>query len=179
MNPLFQGQKVHYTVRESPLGTILVAATSKGVCFLEFASNRDYTPRLKKLMSLFGENVTEETNEHLNNIIIELDEYFQRKRQVFETPLDVYGSNYQKKVWKTICDVGYGETITYGEQARRIGDVEMVREVARTNGCNRIAILIPCHRIIGAKGKLTGYGAGLWRKKWLLELEGVLPLSIF
>ncbi len=109
----------------------------------------------------------------------ELERYFAGELTTFETPLEVPGTEFQQAVWSALRDVPYGETISYGEQARRIGRPEAVRAVARANGDNRIAIIVPCHRVIGADGRLTGYGGGLWRKRRLLELErGEIALGL-
>src|SRR5688572_12776430 len=111
-----------------------------------------------------------------NDIILrigkELDAYFAGELREFTVPLETPGSPFQRAVWEELLRIPYGETRSYGEQARRLGQpLEMVRAVGRANGDNRIAIVIPCHRVIGADGKLTGYGGGLWRKRRLLDLE--------
>jgi AraC family transcriptional regulator of adaptative response/methylated-DNA-[protein]-cysteine methyltransferase len=111
------------------------------------------------------------TSPHFDRLTSELDEYFEGKRKTFTVPLDTAGTTFQQRVWQMLTTIPYGQTRSYGEQARLIGMPTAVRAVARANGDNRISILIPCHRVVGADGKLTGYGGGLWRKQWLLELE--------
>ena len=102
----------------------------------------------------------------------QIDEYFARKRRDFDLALAPSGTEFQRAVWAALCDIPYGETISYLELARRIGQPTATRAVGRTNGLNPISIVVPCHRVIGADGSLTGYGGGLERKARLLELEG-------
>jgi len=113
------------------------------------------------------------------NIFSQLQEYFNRKRKEFELPLEILGTEFQKNVWIELTKIPYGETISYGELANRMGDKNLMRAVAATNGANPIPIIIPCHRVIGADGSLTGYGGGLDVKRKLLELEGSWSLSLF
>jgi len=104
-------------------------------------------------------------------IASQVAEYFAGERHNFDVPLAPSGTKFQKKVWQELCRIPFGETISYGELARRIGQPTASRAVGLANGRNPIAIIIPCHRVIGADGSLTGYGGGLWRKKKLLDLE--------
>ena len=103
-----------------------------------------------------------------------MDEYFRKQRKVFELPLKPEGTDFQKKVWQALTQVPYGKTSTYKEIAERTGDLKAVRAVGGANRKNPIAIIIPCHRIIGSDNHLTGYAGGLWRKEWLLRHEGAL-----
>lgn len=105
----------------------------------------------------------------------QLQEYFDRRRSDFDLPLDPRGSAFQQTVWKALLRIPLGKTISYLELARRVGDEKAVRAVGHANGQNPIPIIIPCHRVIGSDGNLTGYGGGIWRKKWLLRHEGMLP----
>lgn len=113
------------------------------------------------------------------SVFTQLREYFDRKRKDFELPLGILGTDFQKKVWDNLRKIPYGETISYGELANRMGDKNLMRAVAAANGANPIPIIIPCHRVIGADGSLTGYGSGLDVKQKLLELEGSWSLSLF
>ncbi|MHB8055173.1 MAG: methylated-DNA--[protein]-cysteine S-methyltransferase [Candidatus Aminicenantales bacterium] len=101
----------------------------------------------------------------------QLGEYFAGKRRVFDLPLDLNGTPFQREVWGALQKVPFGETTSYGEIARRIGRPAAVRAVGAANGRNPVSIIVPCHRIVGADGRLTGYGGGLWRKEWLLRHE--------
>jgi len=109
----------------------------------------------------------------------ELTEYFNRERKEFGIELEIVGSDFQKKVWKELTKIPYGETISYGKLAIRMGDKNLMRAVAAANGSNPIPIIIPCHRVIGKDGSLTGYGGGLEVKKKLLELEGSRTMDLF
>ena len=101
----------------------------------------------------------------------QLDRYFKGELMTFKIPLNFEGTNFQQKVWAELLKIPFGETITYMELAVRLGDAKAIRAVGTANGRNPIAIIIPCHRVIGVGNKLTGYAGGIWRKKWLLELE--------
>ena len=109
----------------------------------------------------------------LSNAVEQLDEYFANKRNVFDLPLAPEGTDFQKRVWNELLTIPFGKTTTYLDMAKRLGDEKVIRAAASANGKNPIAIIIPCHRVIGSDGKLTGYAGGLWRKKWLLKHEGV------
>jgi len=109
----------------------------------------------------------------------QLKQYFDRERKEFNLSLEIIGTEFQKKVWSELTNIPYGETISYGELAKRMGDKNLMRAVAAANGANPIPIIIPCHRVIGADGSLTGYGGGLDVKQKLLELEGRLSMSLF
>jgi len=113
------------------------------------------------------------------NIFTQLREYFNLQRKEFDFPLEILGTDFQKEVWDELIKIPYGETISYGELANRMGDKNLMRAVAAANGANPIPIVIPCHRVIGADGSLTGYGGGLDVKQKLLELEGSWTLSLF
>lgn len=117
------------------------------------------------------ENPTEEIPENLQNCALQLQEYFDGKRRIFDLPLAPQGTDFQKKVWQALLEIPFGKTTSYLELSRKLGDVKAIRAVASANGKNPLWIVIPCHRVIGSDGSLTGYAGGLWRKKWLLELE--------
>ena len=108
---------------------------------------------------------------HCNELNKQIEEYFDGKRKEFSIPLAIVGTTFQKQAWLALQAIPYGETRSYKEQAEFIGNPKAIRAVARANGDNRIAIIIPCHRVIGANGELVGYGGGLWRKRYLIELE--------
>jgi methylated-DNA-[protein]-cysteine S-methyltransferase len=113
--------------------------------------------------------------------IEELDEYFFKERKFFTVELDPAGSDFQRKVWNTLLEIPYGKTISYEEVAIRVGDIKSIRAVGLANGQNPIAIIVPCHRVIGKNGELVGYGGGLENKEWLLQHEGAIlkQLSLF
>ena len=118
--------------------------------------------------------------EVLQNAVSQLNEYFEGKRLNFDLKLNPKGTDFQKKVWKGLLQIPYGKTRTYLEQSKVLGDVKAIRAVASANGKNPLWIVVPCHRVIGSDGSLTGYAGGLWRKKWLLEHENpTMQQSLF
>ncbi len=106
--------------------------------------------------------------------VAQLDQYFKGQRQEFSLKLAPSGSDFQKKVWQQLTKIPYGKTVSYLDIAKSIGQKKAVRAVGNANGRNKIVIIIPCHRVIGSRGQLTGYGGGLWRKEWLLKHENAL-----
>lgn len=113
----------------------------------------------------------EEIPNYLKDCVQQLDEYFKGTRSTFNLKLNPKGTPFQQKVWNELLNVPYGKTRTYLEQSKKLGDIKAIRAVASANGKNPLWIVIPCHRIIGSNGSLTGYAGGIWRKKWLLEHE--------
>lgn len=113
------------------------------------------------------------------NVFHQLKEYFNRKKQEFDLQLEIIGTDFQRDVWNELLKIPYGETISYGQLGERIGDKNKMRAVAAANGANPIPIVIPCHRVIGSDGSLTGYGGGMNVKKKLLELEGSWTMDLF
>ncbi|GJQ20861.1 MAG: hypothetical protein HBSIN02_12160 [Bacteroidia bacterium] len=165
---------------ESPLGPFVAAATSEGVCLLEFSDRRMLDHQVGRLRRYFRKAIVPGTNEHLTRLQKELGEYFSGKRTRFTVPLVFPGSKFEQRVWKALLTIPPGKTVSYQDIAKKIGSPQSVRAVGRANGMNRIAILIPCHRVINKDGSLGGYGGGVWRKKRLLELEGSkLPVGLF
>lgn len=162
---------VHLTRVITPIGPMLLGATDRGVCLLEFTDRRMLETQLRRIARQLDCVFVPGANEHARRLKAELEAYFAGALRTFETPLDMFGTPFQRRVWEALLQIPYGETRSYAEQARAIGEPNAVRAVARANGDNRIAIVIPCHRVIGSDGKLTGYGGGLWRKQYLLELE--------
>jgi AraC family transcriptional regulator of adaptative response/methylated-DNA-[protein]-cysteine methyltransferase len=171
------GNRVVITMLETPLGPLLAGATDQGVNFLEYTDRRMLEHNLKAMRRRFGCAVVPGQHPLLERLREELREYFQGGRQEFTLPLAARGTAFQDKVWQELRRIPYGQTISYDALARRVGQPTAQRAVARANGMNYVAILIPCHRVIGKDGSLTGYGGGLWRKRLLLELErtGRLP----
>lgn len=159
----------------TPLGPMLLGATDEHVCILEFTDRRMLETQLARLSRKLACAFVPGSTDLSRMMERELAEYFAGQRRVFETPLSTPGTDFQQRVWAALREIPYGTVRSYGEQARAIGEPKAVRAVARANGDNRIAIVIPCHRVIGADGTLTGYGGGLSRKRWLLEHEGWRP----
>ncbi len=157
----------------TPLGPTLAGATADGLCLLEFADRRMLETQLRRLQARLGAVFVPGTNGILGRLAHELERYFAGRLRDFSVPLSTPGTAFQRRVWNGLQRVPYGTTTSYARLARGLGRPEAVRAVARANGDNRIAILIPCHRVVGSDGRLTGYGGGLWRKRRLLEHEGV------
>lgn len=171
------GARVVIALLESPLGPLLAGASDAGVCLLEYSDRRTLGHNLEIARRRFGCAVVPGEHRLLDQLRSELKEYFQAQRQVFSVPVASRGTPFQEKVWRELRRIPYGVTISYDALAKRVDQPTAQRAVARANGMNRISILIPCHRVIGKDGSLTGYGGGLWRKRLLLELEqsGTLP----
>lgn len=162
---------VHLSRVETPLGPMLLGATDSGVCLLEFTDRRMLETQLQRIARRLNCAFVPGSNAAADQARTELEEYFARQRTQFDVPLDARGTDFQERVWTALREIPFGETRSYGDQARMIGSPSAVRAVARANGDNRIAIIIPCHRVIGSNGTLTGYGGGIWRKRWLLHHE--------
>lgn len=145
----------------SPLGLVRVTASDSGIQTVFFI---DEEKNLKDDISVSENHITKET-------VRQLDEYFNNKRQIFDLPLSPIGSPFQQSVWKELVKIPFGQTDTYGAIAHKLNNPLSVRAVGAANGKNPIAIIVPCHRVIGANGTLTGYAGGLWRKDYLLKLE--------
>lgn len=156
---------------ETPLGTMYACAIEEGICLLEFTDRKMLETELKYLSKKLNATIVQGNNPHFDLLEQELKEYFEGNRKSFTVPLHTSGSKFQNSVWDALREIPFGETKSYKQQAIAIKNPEAVRAVANANGMNKISILIPCHRVIGADGSLTGYGGGIWRKKWLLELE--------
>ena len=155
----------------TPLGPMFICATDKGICLLEFADRMKLETELKEIQRLLKASIIAGENAHIKLARKELKEYFEGSRKVFSVPLDTPGTEFQNSVWNHLKNISYGETASYQQQAERLHKPKAVRAVASANGVNRVSIIIPCHRVIGKNGNLTGYGGGLERKKWLLEHE--------
>jgi len=159
--------QIVYSKIDTPLGTMIAGATPNGICTLDFTDKKKNNPPFDNDSTNYssGQNIFIETLKK------ELDEYFSKKRKNFSVPLDMIGTDFQKEVWGELLNIPYGETRSYLQQAAAIQKPTSVRAVANANSRNKIAIIIPCHRVIGANGTLTGYAGGLDRKKWLIDLE--------
>jgi AraC family transcriptional regulator, regulatory protein of adaptative response / methylated-DNA-[protein]-cysteine methyltransferase len=156
---------------ETPVGEMIAGATDDGVCLLEFSDRKMLPTEYKDLMRLLKVTFQNGENEYIKALRKQLMEYFDGSRKEFSIPLVAPGTEFQQKVWKELLNIPFGSTMSYQELAVGLNRHESVRAVANANGRNRISILIPCHRVIGTNGHLTGYGGGLKRKKWLLDHE--------
>lgn len=162
---------IDFTRIETDLGTMVACATDKGVCLLEFSDRKGLETELKQLAKYHNANIVQGQNKYFKQLKEELDAYFEGRLKEFKVPLDISGTDFQKQVWQALVEIPYGTTSSYLRQAEVLGKPSSVRAVANANGMNMIAIIIPCHRVVGSDGSLTGYAGGLWRKQKLIDLE--------
>ena len=141
---------------KTPLGMTTIKGDENGIAIISIADEGEIS---KVIPPVLQEAVTQ------------LQDYFDGKRTHFDLKLNPAGTDFQQKVWKGLCEIPFGKTMSYLELAKQLGDVKAIRAVASANGKNPLWIVVPCHRVIGTDGSLTGYAGGLWRKKWLLEHE--------
>ncbi len=151
---------------KSPLGFTKIVGDNDGICSVTILNSE--------------EKITDIIPTELEDCVIQLNEYFEGSRKQFNLKLNPQGTDFQKKVWNTLLSIPYGKSTSYLELSKQLGDVKAIRAVANANGKNPIWIIIPCHRVIGTDGSLTGYAGGLYRKKWLLDHENPFKqLSLF
>ncbi len=150
----------HIAYTPSPLGAIKITANDHAVNSIVFVESEDEPATALTPL--------------LQTCCVQLDEYFEKKRKTFDFPMSQSGTDFQQGVWRELMKIPHGETTTYGMQALRLGDAKAVRAVAAANGKNKLWIVVPCHRVVGKNGSLTGYAGGLWRKQWLLQHEANL-----
>jgi AraC family transcriptional regulator of adaptative response/methylated-DNA-[protein]-cysteine methyltransferase len=156
---------------ESPVGPIVVAATDKGICLVEFSDRRMLEAQFTILRKRFRCAIVPGKHPLLDQVEEELEDYFAGRLTRFRVPLDYPGSPFQEMVWNGLLRIPYGETVSYEDLGNAIGRPGAQRAVGHANGLNRISVIIPCHRVVNKDGKLGGYGGGLWRKQYLLDLE--------
>ena len=153
----------------TPVGSLLLGASERGLCLLSFSSRME-APEFKKTSSFFGK--WKESDAKLKPYVQQMREYFAGKRREFDMPLDLRGTDFQRKCWNALVEIPYGETRCYADVARRVNSPQGFRAVGMANNRNPIAIVVPCHRVLGADKTLWGYGGGLPAKEFLLKLEG-------
>ena len=158
---------MHYRYHDSPTGRLLLAGDEGGLSMLYMDLEVRHYPQPD----------WREGSPLLDDVARQLDEYFAGKRQRFDVKLNTGGTEFQRQVWQALLEIPYGRTTVYAELARRIGRPKAIRAVGAANGANPISIIVPCHRVIGSDGSLTGYAGGLPRKAWLLRLEGAIARS--
>lgn len=149
-------------IMESPIGLLAITAGADTINAVHFIRKDEDA----------SVSINEDSNPLIQKCVQQLHEYFAGTRKIFDLPLQQNGSAFQQNVWQQLLKIDYGKTISYMELSKRVGDTKAIRAVGTTNGKNQIAIIVPCHRVIGSDGSLTGYAGELWRKKWLLEHEG-------
>ncbi|MFN8184483.1 MAG: methylated-DNA--[protein]-cysteine S-methyltransferase [Candidatus Nanopelagicales bacterium] len=149
-----------YCEYDSPIGTLTLVASAAGLRAVWWPGDLRAT--------VAGER---EPDQVLRQAVGELDEYFAGRRRTFDIPLDPVGTDFQLAAWRILRGIPYGHTISYGEQARRLGDPRKARAVGAANGRNPLSIVVPCHRVVGSTGTLTGFAGGVDTKRWLLDFE--------
>ena len=150
---------------EAPFGVVTVIGSDLGIRYVLFSNDAHPKPLERLHIS------DSEIHDSVNDAVTQLDEYFNGARRDFELPLDLQGTEFQVAAWNALADIPYGRTASYGQQAASIGRPKAVRAIGGANGRNPVAIVLPCHRIVGADGSLTGFGGGIAVKKWLLDHE--------
>lgn len=158
---------------QTPLCDMRIATTDRGICLVEMGSPERADREQAELESAFGFTMSKGNHPLLDQLEAELDGFFNGKLTEFTVPLDCPGSEWQTKVWNALIEIPYGQTVSYGQLAARLGNPGGARAVGLANGQNRVSIVVPCHRVIASDGTLHGYGGGLPRKRWLLDHEAV------
>jgi AraC family transcriptional regulator of adaptative response/methylated-DNA-[protein]-cysteine methyltransferase len=156
---------------ETPLGIMRAGATDEGICLFDFEYRRMMDSICKRITTSLQTEMEEGDHPYFDLLRKQIAEYFAGDRKDFDLQLHLVGTDFQQKVWKGLQQIPYGETRSYKQQSIFLGDVKAIRAVGTANGQNGIAIIIPCHRVIGDNGSLVGYGGGLPKKKWLLDHE--------
>ncbi|WP_312992457.1 methylated-DNA--[protein]-cysteine S-methyltransferase [Chryseobacterium flavum] len=164
-------ETIYQKTISTPLGEMIACAVDQGICFLEFTDRKNIEKQFKSLSKALQSEIIKKEHKHFRQLETELGEYFEGKRKQFEVPVFTTGTEFQEKVWKLLREIPMGEIRTYKQQSEFLRNPKAIRAVGTANGINKIAILIPCHRVIGSNGELVGYAGGIWRKQKLLELE--------
>jgi methylated-DNA-[protein]-cysteine S-methyltransferase len=166
---------LHRTRMETPVGPLVLLASDAGLRAVLWGDE----PLQRVRSAVTGESVVDAPDHVVLAIAVtQLGEYLAGVRRVFDVPLDARGSEFQRAAWDALCTIPFGETVSYGEQARRMGDVRKARAVGGANGRNPISIVVPCHRVVGADGSLTGFAGGMGAKAWLLDHERRIAAQI-
>lgn len=163
--------KLYQQKIQTPLGTMVACANENGLCLFDFEDTKNLDKELLQVSEKLQSTIYEEENTILKLLKTQITEYFNGQRESFSVPLILIGTKFQREVWQTLLKIPYGNTISYLHEATLMGKPKSVRAVASANGRNKIPILIPCHRVIGANKTLTGYSGGIWRKEFLINLE--------
>ena len=163
--------EIRYREIESPIGKFIIGASGEGCVISEFSDRGGFERINRRIEKRYNAPLVPGNNKFIDQLEEEFKLYFEKKLKVFKTPLDYKGTPFQKSVWTELLKIPYGETRSYGQIAKNLDKPGAMRAVGKANGDNYLPIIIPCHRVIEANGKLRGYGGGLWRKKYLLELE--------
>jgi AraC family transcriptional regulator of adaptative response/methylated-DNA-[protein]-cysteine methyltransferase len=170
MGSLISAPPLVTTHLETPVGEMVAVTDDRGLHLFEFSDRTALPTEMRRIQKRFGA-VSEGTTPMADEVARQMAEYFAGSRTTFSLPILQRGSPFTARVWAALVEIPFGETRSYGQVAAGIDAPTAVRAVARANGANTVAIIVPCHRVIGADGSLTGYGGKLWRKRWLLDHE--------
>jgi AraC family transcriptional regulator of adaptative response/methylated-DNA-[protein]-cysteine methyltransferase len=163
--------KIFYRIVESPVGELIAGATATGCCVLEFRDRGGPERIQARVEKRYRMAMSPGSNNFVDQLESQIREYFTGERTEFNLPLDLKGTRFEMAVWEQLVRIPYGETRAYGKIAAILGKPGAARAVGRANGANYLAVVVPCHRVIQEDGQLRGYGGGLWRKQYLLDLE--------
>jgi methylated-DNA-[protein]-cysteine S-methyltransferase len=162
--------RLHSLTIDSPVGPLTILASNAGVRAVLWPD--DDAARIPDLASASDSaEMPEEVRTVIDDVALQLDEYFSGTRTEFDVPLDPVGTDFQRQAWRALCEIPFGETVSYAEQAERMGDRNKARAVGAANGRNPISIIVPCHRVVGSNGSLTGFAGGVGTKQFLLDHE--------
>lgn len=162
----------------TPIGAMRAVFSARGLCLLEFVGQKGVKRELAQVEAARAADPAPPDGAWIERLGSQLQRYFSGQLRQFDMPLDLVGTPFQQSVWHALLQIPYGKTWSYAEEAAYIGRPTAVRAVAAANGNNKVSLVVPCHRVIGSNGKLTGYGGGLPRKEWLLDLEQERQLSV-
>jgi AraC family transcriptional regulator of adaptative response/methylated-DNA-[protein]-cysteine methyltransferase len=162
---------ISVTTAQSPIGEMILGATERGCCLVEFADREKIEAIKRRAKKRHGPILSEAETPLLRDLKAELDGYFSGTLRAFTVPLDLKGTVFEQSVWAMLLTIPYGETTSYGEIASMLHRPQAFRAVGRANGANPLSVVVPCHRVTQKGGGLCGYGGGIWRKKYLLQLE--------
>ncbi len=175
--------QVHISTYKSPVGDLILGDFEGQLCLCDWQYRKMRDSIDKRIQTKLEADYHSKTTDLIELVKQQLDAYFKQELTEFDLPLYLAGSDFQKQIWEELLKIPYGSTSSYTELSKAYGDLKAIRAVASANGANAISIIVPCHRVIGSDGSLTGYAGGLPAKKRLLELEGALPdkeqLSLF
>lgn len=163
--------ELSYSFITTPLGLMVAIFSTKGLCLLEFLDRKMLETEINELIKNFNSNLTFKDSKYSFELQNQIKQYFDKQRTKFSIPLDMIGTEFQQKVWQELTKIEYGKTIAYSEQAQNLAMPNATRAVASANGKNKVSIIVPCHRVLQKDGKLGGYGGGVARKKFLIQLE--------
>jgi len=172
-----RGRVVVVSLLPTPLGSVLAGATDDGICLLEFTDRPMLPTQLEIVGRRLGRPIVPGRHRHLDRLAAELDEYFAGRRREFEVPVITPGSAFQERTWAQLRAIPIGQTLSYEALAERVGRPGAQRAVGTANGANRVALVIPCHRVVRKSGETGNYGGGRWRKAWLLAHEQAMTAA--